>query len=74
MVGGGRQSRGQRPPRSRPPPQDDQVAAVNGGGALLMNRNVPSGPEILPVFGEVAADTTPTSFGIRASRSTWLIR
>ena len=39
-----------------------QVAAVNGGGELLVNRKVPtSGPDILRVFGEVAAEATPTA-------------
>jgi transposase len=45
-----------------------QVAAVNGGGELLANRKVPtSGPDILGVFGEVAAETTPTAVAFEAT-------
>jgi hypothetical protein len=65
-----------------------QVAAVNGEGELLVNRKVPtSGPDILRVFGDVAAEATPTAIALRprsggdgsptyfampASRPTWL--
>jgi hypothetical protein len=38
------------------------VAAVNGGGELQVNRKVPpSGPDILPVFSEVAVEATSTA-------------
>jgi hypothetical protein len=45
-----------------------QVAAVDGEGALLVNRKLPtSGPEILRVFGEVAAEATPTAVAFEAT-------
>ena len=45
-----------------------QVAAVDGEGKLLVNRKVPtSGPDILRVFGEVAAEATPTAVAFEAT-------
>src|SRR2546422_10870864 len=51
-----------------------QVAAVSGGGELLVNRKVPtSGPDILRVFGEVAAEATPTAVAFAGTfRGGWL--